>query len=74
MKYPSLLILSLIALFTTPISHASPIKFVDEVGRQVAFPFPPKRIISLAPNITEILFSLGHKKNTARKELDNSLL
>ena len=34
-------------------------KFVDEVGRKVAFAFPPKRIVSLAPNITEILFSLG---------------
>jgi iron complex transport system substrate-binding protein len=59
MKHPFLLILSLIVLLTTPISHASPLKFIDEVGRQVAFPFPPRRIISLAPNITEILFSLG---------------
>jgi len=25
----------------------------------VTFPFPPKRIVSLAPNVTEILFSLG---------------
>jgi iron complex transport system substrate-binding protein len=31
----------------------------DEVGRSVAFPFPPKRIVSLAPNVTETLFSLG---------------
>jgi iron complex transport system substrate-binding protein len=29
------------------------------VGREVTFPFPPKTIVSLAPNITEILFSLG---------------
>lgn len=33
--------------------------FKDEVGREITLPFPPKRIISLAPNITEILFSLG---------------
>jgi iron complex transport system substrate-binding protein len=29
------------------------------VGRRVVFPFPPQRIVSLAPNITEILFVLG---------------
>jgi len=34
-------------------------KFADEVGREVVFTFPPKRIVSLAPNVTEILFSLG---------------
>ena len=34
-------------------------KFVDEVGREIVFAFPPKRIVSLAPNITEILFSFG---------------
>ena len=33
--------------------------FIDEVGREVTFPFPPKRIVSLAPNVTEILFGLG---------------
>ena len=31
----------------------------DEAGREVIFSFPPRRIVSLAPNITEILFSLG---------------
>jgi iron complex transport system substrate-binding protein len=59
MKHPFLFILSLITLFTTSISQASSLRFVDEVGRRVVFPFPPQRIISLAPNITEILFSLG---------------
>ena len=39
----------------TPGAH----EFVDEVGRPVIVPSSPKRIISLAPNITEILFSLG---------------
>jgi iron complex transport system substrate-binding protein len=41
------------------ISYSAERTFKDEVGREVAFSFPPKRIVSLAPNITEILFSLG---------------
>jgi iron complex transport system substrate-binding protein len=41
------------------ISYSTERTFKDEVGREVAIPFPPKRIASLAPNITEILFSLG---------------
>jgi iron complex transport system substrate-binding protein len=32
---------------------------VDEIGRQVAVPRHPQRIVSLAPNITETLFDLG---------------
>ncbi len=47
----------LISCFET--SYASSLKLVDEVGREVNFNFPPKRIISLAPNITEILYGLG---------------
>jgi len=31
----------------------------DEVGRKIKVPQSPGRIISLAPNVTEILFSLG---------------
>ncbi|MBS3920995.1 MAG: cobalamin-binding protein [Deltaproteobacteria bacterium] len=47
-------------IFLTPlVSDAGTLKLKDEVGREVTFSFPPKRIVSLAPNITEILFSLG---------------
>jgi iron complex transport system substrate-binding protein len=50
---------SLVILLGTSVSYSNPIQFKDEVGREVTLPFPPKRIVSLAPNITEILFSLG---------------
>ncbi|MDY6844450.1 MAG: cobalamin-binding protein [Thermodesulfobacteriota bacterium] len=32
---------------------------VDEVGRSVSIPDTPKRIVSLAPSITEILYEIG---------------
>jgi iron complex transport system substrate-binding protein len=55
----SLFLLSLVIILGTSTSFSATQKFIDEVGREVIFPFPPKRIVSLAPNITEILFSLG---------------
>jgi ABC-type Fe3+-hydroxamate transport system substrate-binding protein len=33
--------------------------FTDQLGREVTFNFPPKRIISLVPSQTELLFDLG---------------
>ena len=33
-------------------------EIVDHLGRTVTYEFPPKRIISLCPGITETLFSL----------------
>ncbi len=33
--------------------------FTDEAGREVRVPDAPRRIVSLAPSITEILFALG---------------
>jgi iron complex transport system substrate-binding protein len=33
--------------------------FTDEVGRTVEISGPPRRIVSVAPNVTEILFALG---------------
>ena len=40
-------------------SEAFPAIFTDEIGRQVEIQVPPRRIISVAPSVTEILFSLG---------------
>jgi iron complex transport system substrate-binding protein len=55
----SLSLLSLAILLGTSTSYSATRTFKDEVGREVTFSFPPKKIVSLAPNITEILFSLG---------------
>lgn len=33
--------------------------FTDELGREIKINFPPRRIISLAPSVTEVLFALG---------------
>jgi len=47
------------SLIWAPHAHSSSQRFKDEVGREVIVLFPPKKIVSLAPNVTEILFSLG---------------
>src|SRR5437899_11862463 len=33
--------------------------FVDDLGRRVYLSKPPRRIVSLAPSVTEILFAVG---------------
>jgi len=47
------------SLLLVEVSFSATRVFVDEVGRRVKVPDPPKRIVSLSPSITEILFSLG---------------
>jgi iron complex transport system substrate-binding protein len=42
----------------TPIA-AFPITVTDDAGREVTLSAPPRRIVSLAPSNTEILFALG---------------
>ena len=53
------LLLSLSLGASPGMSSSSPARVIDETGREVAIPPSPKRIISLAPNLTEILFTLG---------------
>jgi iron complex transport system substrate-binding protein len=52
-------VLLTVVLFHVSALYSAPKTFKDEVGREVEVSFPPKKIVSLAPNITEILFSLG---------------
>jgi iron complex transport system substrate-binding protein len=54
-----LLLLSLSLWIGTGPSFASPARVIDETGRSVTLSSSPKRMISLAPNVTEILFTLG---------------
>jgi ABC-type Fe3+-hydroxamate transport system substrate-binding protein len=45
----------------SPISSASPTyrEVTDEVGRSVRIPQPVRRIVSLAPSLTETIYALG---------------
>jgi iron complex transport system substrate-binding protein len=40
-----------------PLQH--PLEVTDEVGRRVKLPFDIKRIVTLAPNLTETVYALG---------------
>lgn len=42
-----------------PIIPSLPLTVTDQLGRRVAVPFPLRRIISLVPSQTELLFDLG---------------
>ena len=42
-----------------PLIPSLPLTVTDQLGRRVAVPFPPRRIVSLVPSQTELLFDLG---------------
>lgn len=42
-----------------------PLTVTDQLGRRVVVPFPPRRIISLVPSQTELLFDLGAANKVA---------
>ena len=42
-----------------PIIPSLPLNITDQIGRHVAVPFPPQRVVSLVPSQTELLFDLG---------------
>jgi iron complex transport system substrate-binding protein len=51
-----------IILFTAIAAEGQERLLTDEIGRRVKIPESPRRIVSLAPSITEILFALGLNK------------
>ncbi len=50
--------LMIAVLFTTPLAQAA-VSAVDDSGREVRLDQPARRIVSLAPHVTELLFSAG---------------
>lgn len=54
------LLFTLILFFSLSAVYAD--VYIDEMGRKVNVPTSPKRIVSLAPSITETLFALGLDK------------
>ncbi len=55
-KFILILILLLIPIIA---GNSSAATFTDEVGRKVELPGSPRRIVSVAPSVTEALFALG---------------
>lgn len=54
-----LIILSIMIFVDGIYADASERTFKDFLGREVTINYPPKRIISLAPSVTEMLFAIG---------------
>jgi len=44
-------------------SQTSPLKITDETGRRLSIPQPVRRIVSLAPSLTETLYALGAQEH-----------
>ncbi|WP_018604459.1 cobalamin-binding protein [Uliginosibacterium gangwonense] len=49
----------LAALFFSAICQAAPIVVNDDAGHRISLPAPAKRVISLAPSLTEMLYEAG---------------
>ena len=54
-------VIVLLVVFATALWASSSFcaTFKDALGREISVPAPPKRLIALAPNLTEILYALG---------------
>jgi ABC-type Fe3+-hydroxamate transport system substrate-binding protein/adenosylcobinamide amidohydrolase len=52
-------LLILLLLFPVTATAAYPVSFQDAAGRRVAIDRPPRKVVSLVPSVTEILFCIG---------------
>lgn len=52
-------LLSLLAFFGEALAQAPDIRAIDDTGHLVKLPAPARRIVSLAPHVTELLFTVG---------------
>lgn len=59
MKQACYVILLLVFFYPAFSAEAAPVEVVDDAGKTVALAQPAQRIVSLAPHITEMLFSVG---------------
>lgn len=58
-NYCTLLALLTLCLFSKPIIALAAVTAIDSEGRTVSLDSPARRIVSLAPHITELLFAAG---------------
>jgi iron complex transport system substrate-binding protein len=49
----------LLVALAAPAGAGSPVTVTDALGQRLVFPTPPRRIISIAPSVTEILYAIG---------------
>ncbi|MBW1847421.1 MAG: cobalamin-binding protein [Deltaproteobacteria bacterium] len=58
-----ILIFIFVIFILLPVNSKSEARIItDQLGREITVPDNPQRIISLAPNITEIIFALGQEQ------------
>ncbi len=68
MRYKDLIVVLLVLIFFFPVGtqfNANARCVTDQLGRMVSLPDDPKRIVSLAPSITEIIYGLGQEHRLA---------
>ena len=64
------LVLTLISMFLVFDICAETIRIVDDIGRTLKLSSPATRIISLAPHITENLFTLYLNESNSDKKIN----